>query len=52
VDQQVEEALNELKKRLTSVPVLTLPINEENFLVHSDTSKNELGCALMQSDQL
>ena len=38
----------ELKKRLTSAPVLTLPSGEGGFVIYSDASHQGLGCVLMQ----
>ena len=43
-----DEAFQELKKRLTSTPVLTLPREGEQFMVYSDASKGGIGCVLMQ----
>jgi len=42
-----EEAFQELKKRLTSAPVLTLAREGEHFVVYSDTLKGRIGCVLM-----
>ncbi|XP_074336701.1 putative mitochondrial protein AtMg00860 [Apium graveolens] len=44
-----EESFQELKKRLTSAPVLTLPDHSGNFVIYSDTSLKGLGCVLMQN---
>ncbi|KAJ4704868.1 Retrotransposon protein, putative, Ty3-gypsy subclass [Melia azedarach] len=41
-------SFQELKKRLTSAPVLTLPSGTEGFVVYSDASRQGLGCVLMQ----
>ncbi|KAJ4701711.1 Retrotransposon protein, putative, Ty3-gypsy subclass [Melia azedarach] len=43
-----EQSFQELKKRLTSAPVLTLPSGIEGFVVYSDASRQGLGCVLMQ----
>jgi len=43
-----EEAFQELKRGLTSASMLPLPTNDEDFVVYSDTSKNGLGCMLIQ----
>jgi len=43
-----EEAFQELKKTLTSVPILALPTTDKDFMVYSDASSNGLGCVLMQ----
>ncbi|WVZ84394.1 hypothetical protein U9M48_031431 [Paspalum notatum var. saurae] len=39
---------DELKKRLTTAPVLTLPDLTKSFTVYCDASKEGLGCVLMQ----
>jgi hypothetical protein len=46
--QECEESFQELKKRLTTAPVLTLPSGTEGLVVYSDASKKGLGCVLMQ----
>ncbi|KAI3670853.1 hypothetical protein L1987_87495 [Smallanthus sonchifolius] len=43
-----ESAFQELKKRLTEAPVLTLPEGTEDLVVYSDASYLGLGCVLMQ----
>ncbi|XP_060182450.1 uncharacterized protein LOC132612133 [Lycium barbarum] len=43
-----ERSFEELKKRLTSAPVLTLPEGTEGFVVYCDASGVGLGCVLMQ----
>jgi hypothetical protein len=45
-------AFNELKKRLTTVPVLTLPDQSKRFIVYCDASKDGLGCVLMQEGRV
>ena len=45
---KVEKSFLELKKRLTTAPVLTLPDGKEGFAVYTDASKEGLGCVLMQ----
>jgi len=47
-----EEAFQELKKGLTSAPILALPANDKNFVVYSDASRNGFGCVLMQDDRV
>jgi len=46
--ERCERAFQELKKRLTSAPILALPTMEQDFVVYSDASRNGLGCVLMQ----
>jgi len=47
-----EEAFQELKNRLTSAPILNLPVEGEEYTVYSDASKCMLGCVLMQKDKV
>ncbi|XP_070019338.1 uncharacterized protein [Nicotiana sylvestris] len=42
-----ERSFHELKKRLTSAPVLALPEGSEGYVVYCDASKVGLGCVLM-----
>ncbi|XP_071917014.1 uncharacterized protein [Coffea arabica] len=42
----------ELKRRLTSAPVLVLPDGGEGYAVYSDASGEGLGCVLMQNDKV
>ncbi|VVA36048.1 PREDICTED: reverse mRNAase, partial [Prunus dulcis] len=46
------EGFQELKKRLTTAPVLALPDNAGNFVIYSDASLQGLGCVLMQHDRV
>lgn len=43
-----EHRFQELKKKLISVPILTLPESNKGFEVYSDASYLGLGCLLMQ----
>ncbi|XP_070049880.1 uncharacterized protein [Nicotiana tomentosiformis] len=43
-----EQSFQELKKRLTTTPVLTLPYGTEGYVVYCDASRIGLGCVLMQ----
>ncbi|WVZ52023.1 hypothetical protein U9M48_003118 [Paspalum notatum var. saurae] len=43
-----QAAFDELKKRLTTAPVLTLPDQQKKFIVYCDASRDGLGCVLMQ----
>ena len=43
-----EEAFDELKRRLTSAPVLVVPNSDEPYTVYTDASRSGLGCVLMQ----
>ncbi|EOY08653.1 DNA/RNA polymerases superfamily protein [Theobroma cacao] len=51
-DDVCENRFQELKNRLTSTPVLTLPVSGKEFVVYSDASKLGLGCVLMQDEKL
>ena len=46
------QSFDELKKRLTSVLVLTLPSGQDGFAVYCDASRHGLGCVLMQNDKV
>ena len=41
----------ELKDRLTSAPVLSLPNRRDGFVVYNDAFRQGLGCVLMQNDK-
>src|SRR3954467_8011457 len=43
-----EESFQELKRRLTSAPVLAPPDTKKNFEIFCDASRQGLGCILMQ----
>ncbi|VVA32612.1 PREDICTED: retrotransposon, partial [Prunus dulcis] len=45
---ECEKSFNELKTRLTTAPVLTLPDDGGNFVIYSDASQQGLRCVLMQ----
>ncbi|KAH0739920.1 hypothetical protein KY290_038625 [Solanum tuberosum] len=47
-----EKSFQELKKRLTSAPVLTLPEGTQGFVVYCDASRVGLGCFLMQNGKV
>ncbi|XP_024172170.1 uncharacterized protein LOC112178219 [Rosa chinensis] len=46
--EECERAFNELKARLTSAPVLTIPTSGGGLVIYSDASHQGLGCVLMQ----
>ena len=48
----MKKGFHELKDKLTSAPVLTLPKDNEVFLVYYETSRVGLGCVLMQHDKV
>jgi ribonuclease HI len=47
-----EKSFQELKERLTTVLVLTLPDIKKDFVVYCDASKQGLGCVLMQEGKV
>nr|GEW76682.1 putative reverse transcriptase domain-containing protein [Tanacetum cinerariifolium] len=47
-NEEREKSFEELKKRLVSAPILTLPSGSGGFQIYSDASKKEIGCVLMQ----
>ena len=44
-----ESAFLELKQRLTSTTVLTIPNNQDPNVVYTDTSSTQMGCVLMHN---
>ena len=46
-DDRCEEAFQELKRRLTSAPILIVPERGQGYTVYCDASRPELGCVLM-----
>ncbi|KAL0302447.1 UNVERIFIED_CONTAM: Retrovirus-related Pol polyprotein from transposon [Sesamum calycinum] len=42
------QSFEELKKRLTSAPILALPSGDGGYVVYTDASRQELECVLMQ----
>ena len=51
-DAKCEASFQELKRRLTSAPVLILPNASESFVVYCDASLMGLGGVLMQNRQV
>nr|GFC88372.1 putative reverse transcriptase domain, aspartic peptidase domain protein [Tanacetum cinerariifolium] len=43
-NEEREKSFEELKQRLVSAPVLTLPSGSGGFQIYSDASKKGLGC--------
>ncbi|CAL2255737.1 unnamed protein product [Prunus armeniaca] len=50
--EECEQSFQELKKRLTTAPVLALPDNSGDFVIYSDAFLQGLGCVLMQHDRV
>ena len=51
-DDRCEEAFQELRRRLTSAPILIVPDRGYGYKVYCDASKARLGCVLMQSGRV
>ena len=47
-----ERAFQELKRMLTSTPILIVPKRGQRYTVYYEASKDGLGCALMQSGRV
>ena len=47
-----EKSFQELKRRLTTAPVLIVPDIHKNFEVFCDASRKGLGCVLMQEGKV
>ncbi|KAL0285819.1 UNVERIFIED_CONTAM: Retrovirus-related Pol polyprotein from transposon.6 [Sesamum angustifolium] len=47
-NEKCAQSFEELKKRLTSVPILALPSGDGGYVVYTDASQQGLGCVLMQ----
>ena len=46
-DDRCEKAFQELKRRLTSAPILIVPDRGHRYTVYSDASRAKLECVLM-----
>ena len=51
-DDSCERAFQELKRSLTSAPILIVPERGQRYTVYCDASKDGLGCVLMQSGKV
>ena len=47
-----EKNFQELKRRLITAPVLSLPSDKGKFVVYCDASRMGLGCVLMQNEKV
>jgi len=50
--EECETSFQELKQRLVSALVLTIPEGNEGFVIYSDASRQGLGCVLMKKDRV
>ena len=50
--EDCEQSFQELKSRLTMAPVLALPTSGVEYVVFSDSSRQRLGCVLMQDGRV
>jgi ribonuclease HI len=50
--ESCEKSFQELKRRLTTAPVLTLSDIQRDFVVYCDASRQGLGCVLMQDGKV
>ena len=50
--EECEKSFQELKRRLVTAPVLTIPSSTGGFVIYSDASHKGLGCALMQNGKV
>ncbi|CAN1154462.1 Transposon Ty3-I Gag-Pol polyprotein [Linum perenne] len=51
-DEKCQNAFEELKGKLTSAPILTLPTSGGEYSIYSDASHQGLGCVLMQDKKV
>ena len=49
---QCQQSLEELKRRLTTAPILALPSENGGFVVYTDASRMGLGGVLMQNGKV
>ncbi|KAL0541655.1 hypothetical protein IC582_021709 [Cucumis melo] len=47
-----EDSFQNLKQKLVTIPVLTIPDGSGSFVIYSDASKKGLGCVLMQQGKV
>ncbi|CAL8083999.1 unnamed protein product [Prunus armeniaca] len=47
-----EKSFQELKNRLVTAPVLTIPFSSSGYVIYSDSSQEGLGCVLMQNGKV
>jgi len=49
---ECENSFRELKRKLVSAPILVIPEGNEGHVVYSDSSRQGLGCVLMQNGKV
>jgi hypothetical protein len=49
---ECEQSFQDLKQRLVTAPILTLPSESCGFIIYNDASRKGLGCVLMQNDRV
>ena len=47
-----QQSFEELRQRLTTASVLALPSRKDGYVVYSDSSRQGLGCVLMQNGRV
>ena len=50
--EECQRSMDELKKRLTTTPILMLPDDDSDFVVYSDASQRGMGSMLMQNERV
>jgi len=50
--EECEVSFQELKSRLVTTPVLTLPMKSVGYMVYTNASQKGLGCVLMQQGKV
>ena len=50
--EECEKSFQELKQRLVTAPVLTIPLGIGGFVIYSDASHKGLDCVLMQNGKV
>jgi len=50
--KECEASFQELKQKLVTAPILTIPEGNEGYVVYSDASRHGLGCVLMQNGRV
>ena len=51
-DDRCEKVFQELRRRLTSAPILIVPDRRQGYTVYCEASRARLGCVLIQSGRV